>query len=160
LTFGIYPGSATGSDQPHMLVGPPDDPARIQAALGALQGDGRPFLVRGYIPYHDASSTRPVTGPTPGDLEQYAQDGRRLDVVLQFQSARGDVAGYVEFVRGQVRRLGPIAASVQVTEEANFTNGPPVIDGTFPNVREALVQGVQAAATITHPSRRLMSIED
>jgi hypothetical protein len=50
LTFGIYPGSITGSDSPHMLVGPPDDPARIQAALGALQGDGRPFLVRGYIP--------------------------------------------------------------------------------------------------------------
>src|SRR5205823_3410645 len=40
---------------------------------------------------------------------------------------------------------GPIANSLQVTEEANFTNGPPVIDGTFPNVREALVKGVRAA---------------
>ena len=36
LTFGIYPGSATGSDSPQMLVGPPDEPARIQAALGEL----------------------------------------------------------------------------------------------------------------------------
>src|SRR5436190_2627767 len=120
LTFGIYPGSATGSDQPQMLVGPPDDPARIQAALGELQGDGRPFLVRGYIPYHDSPSTRPVTSPTPADVEQYARNGRRLDVVLQFQSAGGDVDGYVKFVRQQVRRWGPIADTVQVTEEGNF----------------------------------------
>jgi hypothetical protein len=145
LVFGIYPGSATGSDNPHVLVGRPDDPSRIQAALGELQGDGRPFLVRVYIPYHDTPSARGVTTPTPIDVEQYARDGRRLDVVLQFQSGNGDVDGYVDFVRRQVRRLGPIAAGVQVTEEANFTDGPPVIDGTFPNVREALVRGMQAA---------------
>ena len=83
--------------------------------------------------------------PTPVEVEQYARDGRRLDVVLQFQSGRGDVEGYVEFVRRQVRRLGPIADGVQVTEEANFTDGPPLLDGAFPNVRQALVKGVLAA---------------
>jgi hypothetical protein len=145
LTFGIYPGSITGSDSPEMLVGPPDEPARIQAALDELRGDGGPFLVRGYIPFHDSPPARPVTSPTPVDVEQYARDGRRLDVVLQFQSAGGNVDGYVEFVRQQVRRYGSLADSLQVTEEANFTNGPPVIDGTFPDVREALVQGVLAA---------------
>ncbi len=87
LSFGIYPGSGTGVDSLEMQVGPPDEPARIQAALDDLQGDGRPFIVRGYIPYHDASSTRPVTSSTPKDVAQYARDGRRLDVVLQFQSA-------------------------------------------------------------------------
>jgi hypothetical protein len=94
---------------------------------------------------HDASSPRPVTIPTPEHVEQYARDGRRLNLVLQFQSAGGDIDAYVEFVRRQVRRYGLIADSLQVTEEANFTDGPPVIDGTFPQVREALVQGVVAA---------------
>ncbi len=145
LTFGIYPGSATGSDSPEMLVGRPDEPVRIQAALDDLQGDGRPFIVRGYIPFHDSTSARPLTKPTPADVEQYSRDGRRLDVVLQFQSAGGDVEGYVEFVRRQVRRLGPVADSVQVTEEANVTDGLPCLDGAFPNVREALVKGVVAA---------------
>ncbi len=134
LIFGIYPGSATGSDSPVILVGPPDDPARIQAALSELQGDRGPLIVRGYIPFHDASSARPLSSPTPQDVEQYARDGRRLNVVLQYQSASGDVEAYLDFVRWQVRRLGKFAESVQVTEEANFTDGPPVIDGTFPNV--------------------------
>jgi hypothetical protein len=145
VVFGIYPGSATGSDSPEMLVGPPDDPARIQAALNELQGNRGTLIVRGYLPFHDATSTRPFTSPTPRDVEQYARDGRRLNVVLQYQSASGDVAGYREFVRDQVRRLGAIADSVQVTEEANFTDGPPLIDGAFPDVRSALVQGVLAA---------------
>ena len=38
LTFGIYPGSATGSDSPEMLVGPPDDPARILGRTGRSPG--------------------------------------------------------------------------------------------------------------------------
>ena len=50
LSFGIYPGSATGSDSPEMLVGRPDDPDRIQATLDDLQGHERPLIVRGYIP--------------------------------------------------------------------------------------------------------------
>ena len=145
LTFGIYPGSATGSDSPEMLVGRPDEPARIQAALRDLQGDGRPFIVRGYIPFHDSSSARPLTTPTPVDVEQYARDGRRLDVVLQFQSAGGDVEGYVEFVRRQVRRLGPVADSVQVTEEAELHRRTTLARWSFPDVREALVKGVLAA---------------
>jgi hypothetical protein len=145
LIFGIYPGNATGSDSPHMLAGPPDDPVRIQAALSELQDDRERLLVRGYIPYADSPSARPVTRPTPEDVEQYARDGRRLNLVLQFQSGSGDVDAYGEFVRQQVRRHGRIADSIQVTEEPNFADGPPVIDGTFPNVREALVKGVLAA---------------
>lgn len=145
LRFGIYPGSATGSDQPHVLVGAPDDPGRIQHALHELQGDRAPLIVRGYIPYSDSPSSWPVTSSTPEKVEQYARDGRRLDLVLQFQSAQGDVDGYVESVRRRVREYGEVADTFQITEEPNFANGPPVIDGTIPRVREALVQGVVAA---------------
>src|SRR3954454_19110231 len=91
LTFGLYPGSATGSDSSTLLAGPPDDPARILGALRNLQGDGRPLIVRGYEPYCDWPSDTPVTRRTPEDLAQYAGEGRRLDVVVLFQSARGDV---------------------------------------------------------------------
>src|SRR2546425_1247304 len=87
LTFGLYPGSATGSDSSNLVAGPPDDPNRILAALRALQGDGRPLIVRGYEPFCDWPSDRPVTRRTPEDLAQYAGEGRRLDVVVMFQSA-------------------------------------------------------------------------
>ncbi|MEV0650909.1 hypothetical protein AB0I28_37230 [Phytomonospora sp. NPDC050363] len=136
MIFGIYPGGALGDDQGRVLTGSPDDPSAVAEALDEL-GVG---LVRGYLTY-----TGEGTGPsTPERFELYVAPGRRLDLVLQYQSPTGDVAGYTDFVREEVRRLGPSIATLQITEEANVT-GNPTLDGHYPRVNEALVAGVQAA---------------
>ncbi|MBE1531851.1 glycoside hydrolase family protein [Actinomadura algeriensis] len=140
MEFGIYPGGITGDDKGGLATGPADDPAEILAALRTLQAWG-PFLVRGYCVFTDPG--RPWT-ETPHDVEQYAGDGRRLDLVLQYQSESGDVPGYLEFVRDAVRRHGASIATLQITEEPNFT-GNPTLDGHYPDVRRALVEGVVAA---------------
>ncbi|MEV0401738.1 hypothetical protein [Actinoallomurus sp. NPDC050550] len=144
LLFGIYPGGATGDDTGGLATGPKDDPERIRAALDRLRPGGRPFLVRGYISFVDADDTREVT-QSPERVEQYAGDGLVLDLVAQYQSRSGDVAGYVGFVRDLVRRHGHRTATLQVTEEPNMT-GNATLDGYYPRVREALVEGVVAAA--------------
>ncbi|MEV5826727.1 hypothetical protein AB0L25_14210 [Spirillospora sp. NPDC052242] len=140
MEFGIYPGGITGDDEGGLATGPADDPAAILAALRTLQAHG-PFLVRGYCAFTDPG--RPWT-ETPQDVEQYAGDGRRLDLVLQYQSESGDVPGYLEFVRDVVRRHGPEIATLQITEEPNVA-GVPTLDGHYPDVRRALVEGVVAA---------------
>ncbi|QFG23591.1 hypothetical protein [Actinomadura sp. WMMB 499] len=140
MEFGIYPGGITGDDEGGLATGPADDPAKILEALRALQGDG-PFLVRGYRGFTDPGRPRVET---PHDVERYAGDGRRLDLVVQYQSESGDVPGYLEFVRDTVRRHGPATATLQITEEPNVA-GIPTLDGHYPDVRRALVEGVAAA---------------
>jgi hypothetical protein len=138
LIFGIYPGGDSG-----VAVGPPDDPRQVRRALDALQPAGRPFVVRGYLPFKDASDDPTPARETPLEVAQYATDLRRVDLVLQFQSRSGDVAGYLEFVRTQVLRLGGLATCVQITEEPN--NAMHGLDGGTPNVLDALVEGVLVA---------------
>jgi hypothetical protein len=128
-----------------VAAGRPGDPAAIAAALRLLQGGRAPFVVRVYERFSDAARPSPYATSTPLGYERHAVDGRRLDVVLMFQSRTGDVPAFVEWVRAHVRRLAPLLFSVQVTEEASFTHGPDVIDGPYPGVREALVEGVCAA---------------
>jgi hypothetical protein len=67
-----------------------------------------------------------------------------LDLVLQYQSRSGDVAGYSQFVRNAIRRYGGVTQTVQVTEEPNVT-GNAVLDGDYPDVLRAIVAGVRAA---------------
>jgi hypothetical protein len=71
-----------------------------------------------------------------------------LELVLQFRSASGDVPGYLEFLRLQLERHHRYLYAVQICEEPNFVNGPKVIDGSYPNVRQALTHGVVAAKRI------------
>lgn len=144
LVFGIYPGGGSGSDEGE-ITGPPDDPARIEAALCLLQGQVQPFIIRAYERYSDADAPSPWSPRTPDRYEQYLHSGRQLDLVVMFQSARGDVAGYLEFVLALIHQHHEHLYSIQITEEANFADGPTAIDGPWPNVREALVQGVMAA---------------
>ncbi|MBS1872120.1 MAG: hypothetical protein JSU00_02830 [Acidobacteria bacterium] len=144
LLFGIYPGGAAGSDN-GIAAGPPDDPRQIGQALTLLEG-GAPFIVRGYERYNDSDAPSRWAARAPDPFDIYITGKRRLDLVLMFQSARGDVAGFLDFVRSKIRQYAPHLCSVQITEEANFTNGPDCIDGPYPRVLEALVQGVVAAA--------------
>lgn len=146
LLFGIYPGGVVGDDTGSLAAGPPDDPARITAALDRLQGrPGRPFLVRAYAAFDD---TTRLGGPhrtdVPADAVRYAERGRRLDLVAQYRSASGDVPGYCAFVRELVAQYGPFTDSLQVAEEPNVTSNP-LLDGYYPAVGEAIVRGVAAA---------------
>ncbi|KUJ69595.1 hypothetical protein ACZ90_09670 [Streptomyces albus subsp. albus] len=146
LLFGIYPGSVTGDDSGGLTDGPPDDPARIDAALDLLQGRaGRPFLVRAYTGFDD---TTRLGGPhdtaTPAVAARYAVRGRRLDLVAQYRSTAGDVDGYCAFLRELVTQYGAVTDTLQVAEEPNVTSNP-VLDGYYPKVTEAIVRGVSAA---------------
>ncbi|WP_067170098.1 hypothetical protein [Microtetraspora niveoalba] len=143
LLFGVYPGGITGDDAGGLATGPADDPERILEALRSLQSGDRPFLVRGYLGFTDPGDDRAHV-QAPERVERYAGEGRALDLVAQFQSRSGDVAGFTAFVRDLVRRHGHRAATLQVTEEPNV-EGNPTLDGYYPNVRRAVVEGVLAA---------------
>ncbi|HLV98952.1 MAG TPA: hypothetical protein VKT82_09770 [Ktedonobacterales bacterium] len=139
--FGIYPGSVTSADT--RLAGRPDEPTRIQAALSQLQTPDQPLLVRGYLHFKGSlPSEKASTTGTPHAVEQYAQEGRKLDLVLCFRQP--DLSGWLDFVRQTIHRYGALLATLQITEEANLTTFPEV-DGCIPHVREALVSGVIAA---------------
>jgi hypothetical protein len=141
LLFGIYPGSVTGDDRGARAAGPPDDPAQIDAALDELQGHPeRPFLVRAYVGF---DSDRPLDTAAPPGASRYAVGGRKLDLVAQYLSRSGDVDGYCAHLRRLVERYGPVTATLQVGEEPNVT-GNPNLDGDYPRVAEAIVNGVAA----------------
>lgn len=145
LTFGIYPGGTAGTET-GLTSGPPDDPARINEWLGQLQGGSKRFLVRGYLHYFGGSSVggRDVA-PHPAKVDQYAREGRRVDLVLCFRDPGGDLTAWIEFVREGLLQYGPCLAKLQITEEPNLYHIPGSADGAMPNVREALRRGIVAA---------------
>lgn len=145
LVFGIYPGGAAGGDT-GLLTGPPDDQKQVQACMDQLQGISRPFVVRCYDSFQDLGSPFESAACAPANYPQYAISGKRpMDLVLQFRSTSGNVAGYLDFVRARVNEHHRNLYSIQITEEANFVDGPNVIDGPYPNVRRALAEGVVVA---------------
>ncbi|PJN26301.1 hypothetical protein [Kitasatospora sp. CB02891] len=139
--FGIYPGALLGDEQGIVHPVSPDDPQRVAEALDDLQGAEPEFLVRVYRSF---ASTVTVPGQTPEGWEAYlGRPGRKVDLVLQFREPTGSRDGWERYVRGQVRALGARLGSVQICEEPNADL--PVLDGSIPGVREALVAGVVAA---------------
>ncbi|MBV6696015.1 hypothetical protein [Kitasatospora aureofaciens] len=136
FTFGIYPGGLLGSDTGLTEPVRPDDPALITAALCELQGSAPALLVRAY-------RSHPAGAHTPERPEQYATEGRKLDLVLQFRHPDGKLDGWTDFVRRTVRAEGHRLAVLQICEEPNLDLPP--VDGSIPNVRRALVEGVIAA---------------
>jgi hypothetical protein len=141
LTFGIYPGSAAGD-----VAGAPDRPGRINQALDQLQGPaGRSFAVRAYDLYVDPGDTA-ETGflETPAGYDRYLGRGRTLDLVVPYHSRSGDVPGYCAFIEGLIDRHGDRIVTLQVAEEPNVTDNP-VLDGAYPGITDALIEGVHAA---------------
>ncbi|MCX4617607.1 MULTISPECIES: hypothetical protein [Streptomyces] len=141
LTFGIYPGGLLGDDNGIVHPVRPDLPDRITDALDGLQGTTTTLSVRAYQPF--AATVTPQEPPTPADPQQYLERGRKLDLVLPFREPSGRLDEWLEFVREAVRTHGPHLASLQICEEPNADL--PVLDGSIPNVLNALVQGVVAA---------------
>lgn len=146
LVFGIYPGGAAGDDAGDMAAGSADEPTRVSRALDELQGrPERPFLVRAYAAFDDTTKLGEAHATdAPADALQYAVRGRRLDLVAQYRSIAADVDGYCEYLRELVEQYGAFTGTLQVTEEPNVTSNP-LLDGYYPAVREAIVEGVSAA---------------
>lgn len=145
LTFGIYPGGAAGGDS-GLLTGPADVPSKITECLDQLQGAALPLVIRCYDSFQDPDSPFGKSACAPQNYAQYARkNSRPLDLVLQFRSASGNVAGYLEFIRAKIREHHAVLYSVQIAEEPNFTDGPDVIDGPYPRILEAVVLGVITA---------------
>ena len=142
LVFGIYPGGAAGSDSlTGLAVGKPDNPLRINNALDELQPPGKSFLVRSYLHYVGDGK---IKNQTPGDPGQYLSGGRKLDLVLGYQSVSGDITDWLKFIRRQISYYGDQLAKIQVAEEPNLRNVP-YVDGDTPNVQAAVIQGVITA---------------
>ncbi|GEC05838.1 hypothetical protein SSP24_34930 [Streptomyces spinoverrucosus] len=141
LQFGIYPGGILGDDQGIVHPRRPDLPDRIIEALDALQGDRASLSVRAYHSF--AATVTPLEPPTPADPQSYLHRGRKLDLVLQFREPSGELDGWLDFIREAVRAGGPHLASVQICEEPNADL--PAVDGSIPNVLNALGKGVVAA---------------
>lgn len=136
MQFGIYPGTVTDVEE-GMPKGKPEIPSKIQEALNLLQGNTSSFLVRSYIHYGKTERH------TPTNPEQYAINGRKLDLVLCFQSNEENLSGWHDFIRKMVRQYNSNLDSLQITEEANAQI--PFMDGNFKSVRRALVEGVVTA---------------
>ncbi|MFG1688616.1 hypothetical protein ACGFNP_51320 [Nonomuraea sp. NPDC049269] len=141
FTFGIYPGALLGTATGAVHLAHPDHPERIEEALRQLQADAPTLLVRAYRPY--AATVAPDAPPTPADPERYLANGRALDLVVTFREPTGALEGWLDFIRATVRDEGARLASLQICEEPNANL--PVLDGSMPNVHQALVQGVIAA---------------
>lgn len=135
LTFGIYPGGLGVTDDDSITQGPPEDPAKITAALDAL----KILLVRGYVHFVSETDHSELLMAPPNPV-QYATGSRRLDLVACFREPGTDLTGWIAFLRSQLRTHGSKLASLQVTEEANHAG--PGGDGRSPAVRDALVTGV------------------
>lgn len=141
LTFGTYAGGVAGTPT-GIAIGPPDDPAKIQPALDELQVGERPFLVRAVALFQDQPAGAPLLAFPPRP-EQYAIHGRKLDLVLIYQSANPDLTNWLAYVRAVARTYGPRLGTLQIGEEPNIlpAPGPDGVD----RHRRAVVEGVIAA---------------
>jgi hypothetical protein len=140
LKFGIYGGGAAGSDN-GMARGPEDNRHQINESLSKLHAPHREFLLRAYLHYLGSGKFENLT---PANPKAYLQNGRKLDLVLGYQSKDGDLKEWANFIRTQITEYGPQLAKIQIGEEPNLHNIP-YVDGDSPNVRMAVIEGVIAA---------------
>src|SRR3954452_7950681 len=66
LKFGIYAGGMAGLPSGALTTGPPDDPVKIEAALGGLEAGQKPFLVRVFTAFVDQPAGS-VAGTLPAN---------------------------------------------------------------------------------------------
>ncbi len=141
LTFGIHPFGVAGMAG-GVAAGVPDDIQRLPEIIEHLRG-GRDFLLRTYVPYSGAASVAGILAI----LDFCAISKMPWDVALCYRDQNNDLKGWIEVIREIVNRHGKTLNTLQITNEPNLTHVPEAGDGSQPNVRQALVQGVIAAKT-------------
>ncbi|MFZ0427701.1 MAG: hypothetical protein WAO20_06265, partial [Acidobacteriota bacterium] len=142
MIFGVYGGGIAGTDS-GIATGPADEPDRINRALDLLQGTSEEFLVRAYVHYSGPHGSKEDLR-TPAFMSDYARSGRKLDLVLCYRDAGGDLEPWIEFILREIRRFGPALGKLQITEEPNLYQFPG--DGEFfPQVVAAMDEGIRRA---------------
>lgn len=142
LVFGIFPGITGNENGAYRAAFETYNPDRTDAALSQLQLPGIPFMVRCYAIY---TGNGKLESETPPDVSRYIHSARQLDYVLCYRSSDGDLEDWKSFIRQTVQRYGPSLAALQITEEPNNPNASTGGDGSSPNVRQAIIEGVIAA---------------
>ena len=142
FSFGIYPGGLVGTET-GLSTGYKNDPSKIESALNDLQGDVPCLTIRAYVGYRRAGD---IVFINPEDPEKYLTQGRRLDLVLCFQSEDEDMEGWKEFIHANIKRYGDLIECLQITEEANVNL--PALDGYYKHSRKALVEGTMIAKAL------------
>ena len=140
MTFGIYAGSAAGTET-GLATGKEDNPEMILHALTQLSKPGETFLIRGYIHYTGDGS---LGYEAPEKVEQYANEDRQLDLVICYRSSKYDEGDWTEAIIGIINRYKNHLYSLQITEEPNLKTAF-AGDGHFDNIEKALLAGVVAA---------------
>ena len=126
----------------------PEDPAKATAALKALRPKRRQLVLR----LNRLFWSEGVAGIKEfGKLvRRNTLAGFKSEIQVRYhppEGAEGDIAGFEQFVRTAVRRLGKRrgVAGFSITNEANFPVSPNTSDGAYDGVVDALVRGVIVA---------------
>jgi hypothetical protein len=142
MKFGIYPGSATGTDT-GLATGKPDDPVLINKAFDEMEKKGVSIIVRGYIQYLGDTE---LDFETPENLIQYSTQKRKIDLVICYRAKEYNKEDWTNTIRILIQQYGERLCSIQITEEPNLK----IVfaaDGSFDNIEKALLDGVLAAKT-------------
>jgi hypothetical protein len=147
LRFGITPRLAgtAGAAQEEPA---PEDRAKTTAALRALRPKRRQLVLRlNRLFWSDGTAGIRAFGRL---VRRYALAGLRSEIQVRYhppEGREGDIAGFEQFVRTAVRRLGRrrAVAGFSITNEANFPASPNTSDGAYEGVVDALVRGVIVA---------------
>jgi hypothetical protein len=141
VIFGIAP---TGPSGPELL-----------SRLVSLASKQR-FLLHLYVPWHASyKSSPPWLQSTATQISSYARAGLSSELVVRYESDSGDASGYASFIGTLVQRYHhlPGLVALQVTNEADSPIDKAASDGGYPNVIQALVRGVETAASAVTRSR-------
>ena len=140
MTFGIYAGSVAGTET-DLAVGKEDNPQLILQTLSDLSNPDKIFLVRGYIHYLGDGK---FGYEAPENIEQYADENRRLDIVICYRSYKYDEDDWIKSVIKIINRYKDKLFTLQITEEPNLKTAF-AGDGSFENIEKALLTGVITA---------------
>ena len=126
----------------------PEDPAKATAALKALRPRNRQLVLRlNRLFWSDGLAGIREFGRL---VRRNALAGLKSEIQVRYhppEGHEGDIAGFEQFVRTAVRRLGRRrgVAGFSITNEANFPASPNTSDGAYDGVVDALVRGVIVA---------------
>ena len=140
MTFGIYAGSVAGTET-DLAIGKEDNPQLILQALTQLSSPDKVFLIRGYIHYLGEGR---LGYEAPENIEQYANENRRLDIVICYRSSKYDESDWTRSVIKIINRYKDKLSTIQITEEPNLKTAY-AGDGSFNNIEKALLTGVVTA---------------
>lgn len=144
LIFGIYPGSGVGieiEEGSGKIKGKKDEPKEIQKALTFLSGN-KLFLVRGYVQYIGADNCKHLT---PGNVEQYCNKNRKLDLVICYRTHEDNMESWKDFIKATINQYKDVLIKLQIAEEPNNPDTSSGGDGGSLHVKIAIIEGLIAA---------------